>query len=144
MVVVRHGLHETQDRHRCVQALLEQRAQQESEASEAQQLAGGINRDADLAADREQLRRAALRARLEYKRAQKLNRLVTKDGANWLRMGSDDHTLLRELYAGRLYQRRVAASQQYGHEIGADVLSLANCAVLSARSDDFLRSYMST
>jgi len=134
--VMAHGFFEGQQRREFVQALLHEREQKQRgsddvhvarsdaahEASDDAHLAGSssASKDAPVRADREQLRKAALHARLQYKHAEKRSSAARKDP--WLAMSKQDRQLMRDLHSGALLHRRQEADECYGQ--GRDVQTL--------------------
>jgi len=134
--VMAHGFFEGRQRQQFVQALLHERKQKQRtsddvhlarsdaayEASDDAHLAGSssASKDAPVQPDREQLGKAALLARLQYKHAEKRSSAAQKDP--WLAMSKQDRQLMRDLHSGALLHRRQEADECYGQ--GRDVQTL--------------------
>ena len=111
------------------------------EASDDAHLAGSssASKDAPVRADREQLRKAALHARLQYKHAAKRASAAQKDP--WLAMSKQDRQLVGDFHSGTLLQRRQEADKCYGHGRDVQTLTLGEKAVLRAWSNHGFDKY---
>ena len=111
------------------------------EASDDAHLAGSssASKDAPVQPDREQLGKAALHARLQYKHAEKRSSAARKDP--WLAMPKQDRQLMRDLHSGALLQRRQEADECYGHGRDVQTFTLGEKADLRAWSNNVFENY---
>ena len=124
-VTLRHGYFDAANKKELVKAILQERA--------TTQTSGGEHPTGS-----PELRKVALHARQEYKRATKLRDTVRGGPA----LTKDELKLLGLLEDGTLNRRRLAANRAYGHGEGAqDPITKEQRIIMKAFTDNVLDAY---
>ena len=136
MTVLKHGIFDSTNRRKFLQAL-----QKEKEAAMSAS-AGDNSRPTKRArVNKNALRRAVLRARLAYRRGERLSRKMKEDNTMYGSMSYGDMELLNNFEIGVALENRKSADQAYGHGRDVENLSIRERAVLRAWSTDVFSNY---
>ena len=85
------------------------------------------------------LRKSALQARLNWRKANKLYEWVEEDRSRWDFLSRTDQGLVLNFDSGQLLKERQNADAAYGHGRDVDRLTLREIAILSAWSSDLAK-----
>ena len=135
LVVLQHGLFEPSQRAQFVRALLTVKQEHEDAGGDAHRAGETRTRDEEL-----KLRRAALQARLKWRKANKLYQWVQENRMRFEFLKTKDKDLVLRLDSGQLKTERQIADKAYGHGRDVEILSVREAAILEAWSSD-LRKY---
>ena len=89
------------------------------------------------------LRRAALHARLAYRKGARLAQRMKEDNSIYATLSNQEKTLLYNFEIGNLLKRRKLADEAYGHGRDVECLNIRERATLRAWTSDMLDEYFS-
>ena len=141
MAVLQHGIFDSTSRREFLQALRQQRQAAMSSSVDAHHAGEDGGPTTKARVDNDELRQAALHARLEYRKGARLSQKVQEDRSIYASFPYKDKLLLLQFDNGTLLKRRKEADNAYGHSRDVDCLSLAERVVLRAWSTDILDNY---
>ena len=138
MTVLKHGIFDSTSRRKILQALSAEKQAAMSASVDAHHAGddGGPTKRARV--DNDALRQAALHARLEYKKAERLEQKMQEDNSTYASLSHENKLLLYQFNNGMLLERREKADNAYGHGRGVDCLNIRERAALRAWSTDVL------
>ena len=93
--------------------------------------------------DHDALRQAALDARLEYWKGERLSQKLQKDKSIYASLSHSNKLLLSQFNNGKLLERRKQADNAYGHGRDVHCLNIRERAILRAWSSDTFHAFLS-
>ena len=124
MVILQHGMLEPAERRKFVEALVREKEESSVDLHHADE------------AERLKLRKAALKARLNWRHCNRLNEWLEKDRARWDFLTCEDKMLMKQFDSGELLKARQDADKAYGHGREVEILSVRERAMLRAWSNN--------
>ena len=143
MTVLKHGIFDSTSRREFLQALCEEKQAAMSASVDAHHAGddGGPSKRARV--DHDALRQAALHARLEYWKGERLSQKMQEDKSIYASLSHTNKLLLYQFNNGKLLERRKQADNAYGHGRDVGCLNIRERATLRAWSSDILHEYFS-